>query len=426
MSYSLAYEANIVNRFFASNGITARVVRVRAGETVDLYILSLGIRQKTSEITRRTLDIEAILNRYRRANGISVPAAIRFDATHAVMEINAARPRVLEWRGLLPRTPFTPLVGEQITASGRRVVGIRLDMPDAPHVLISGTTGSGKTNLMNLMVATLAAATPPHLARFILIDLKGTAFGWAKDLPQVDTIVADPDAAGEIIARVASLMHKDKRPGLVLFIDEAARLAHTAEAARIQQSLAEIAAIGRERRVHLVVATQHPNAQALAYLVKTNIPVRVAGRVMDASASSVALGVKGASAHRLPGSGAFLMNYRGQLVRFQSWLFTRNDMARVVTGTQRRFIRGRSIIDIKNTGAQHGSQKPRLGSVDEIIRSYARPDGILAAGWLRAVTTAMNGGRPATGRVYERLRAQAFRRAIDMGLKPASRNRRRS
>ncbi len=418
MEYSLAYEAQLVNRFFWHNGIRARVVQVRAGESVNLFVLELAIDQKSAEIARRTADIESLLNRYRRRVDITVQAATRYDQTTATLEINAAEPKVLKWRKLLPQDPFVFLLGERITPAGRRIVSIDLRDPGTPHILLSGTTGSGKTNLLSMMVASIAATTPPQMARMLLIDLKGNAFTWAEGLPQVEAIITSPDEASVAIQRVVSIMHHPRiDTGVIVFIDEAARLMQAADAQVIQQGLAEIAAIGRERHVHLVVATQHPNAQALAYLVRANLPVRIAGRVMDAAASAVALGVKDANAHRLPGRGAFLMNANGELLRFQAWLLSEEHKRAIVRGAKRRFKPAPPLI-FRHVPGSIQTLTPGTNNIDDVIRSYARADGTLSQGWLKAVTTLMNGGKPPTGRVYKRLRANAILKAQSIGLKP--------
>ena len=223
---------------------------------------------------------------------------------------------------------------------------------DGPHALIGGTTGSGKSELLRTMVASLAATYSPEQVNFVLVDYKGgSAFDQCASLPHVVGLVTDLDdrlAERALRCLEAELRHREQvlrdrgatdlahyrsraktgtgqpwppLPRLVVIIDEFAALA--AELPGFMDSLVSVAQRGRSLGMHLVLATQRP-AGAVSANIRTNTALRIALRVLDATDSIDVLDSPEAAAigRRQPGR-AFARFGPGELVEFQCALVTR-------------------------------------------------------------------------------------------------------
>jgi len=192
------------------------------------------------------------------------------------------------------------------------------------HALVSGMTGSGKTVAEQLIAWTLATNNEPQQVNLLLVDGKGGAAWWGfQRLPHLShPVIGDP---GEAVAAlswcVAELDRRkangQRRPALFLVVDEVRELLDVG-GAPVAEAIQRIAALGRELGLHVVAATQHPLADALGgSIAKANLPLRLTGRVADASAAHLATGVKGSGAERLQGQGDFLVTVAGESHRVQ-------------------------------------------------------------------------------------------------------------
>ena len=219
---------------------------------------------------------------------------------------------------------------------------------DGPHALVGGTTGSGKSELLRSLVASLAATCSPEQVNFVLVDYKGgSAFDACASLPHVVGLVTDLDerlAERALRCLEAELRHREQMlrdrgaadlahyralasnggipplARLVVIIDEFAALA--AELPAFMDSLVNVAQRGRSLGIHLVLATQRP-AGAVSANIRTNTALRIALRVLDPADSMDVLDSPEAAAigrHR-PGR-AFARFGPGELVEFQCALVT--------------------------------------------------------------------------------------------------------
>ncbi|MCY3861977.1 MAG: FtsK/SpoIIIE domain-containing protein [bacterium] len=222
---------------------------------------------------------------------------------------------------------------------------------DGPHALIGGTTGSGKSELLRTMVASLAATYSPEQVNFVLVDYKGgSAFDQCASLPHAVGLVTDLDdrlAERALRCLEAELRHREQvlrdrgatdlahyrsraktetgqpwppLPRLVVIIDEFAALA--AELPGFMDSLVNVAQRGRSLGMHLVLATQRP-AGAVSANIRTNTALRIALRVLDAADSVDVLDSPEAAAIGRHQPGRALARFGpGELVEFQCALVT--------------------------------------------------------------------------------------------------------
>ena len=208
----------------------------------------------------------------------------------------------------------------------RQPLLLRLPSPDVAHVLIAGTTGSGKSALARTMLTSLALFNRQRHVQLILIDPKHRGFGPLAQLPHVLGDVARE--MSEIMARLAWLVEEMERrdsakvaePRLIVAIDELADLlAVGGKAAEVL--ITRLAQRGREAGIHLIACTQKPSAALIGGSMKANFPVRLVGMVASSDEARYATGISGSGAEKLEGKGDFLLVVKGETVRFQAaWL----------------------------------------------------------------------------------------------------------
>jgi S-DNA-T family DNA segregation ATPase FtsK/SpoIIIE len=229
---------------------------------------------------------------------------------------------------------------------------IRLPSPDVAHILVAGTTGSGKTVLMQSMILSLAMANPAPSPfqkgrsarglRLMLIDPKGYAFGLFDELPHLArSTIREAEEAAEALQSLVHLMERQDdvntnrarlsgQPHIVVVIDELADLLMVGGQS-IQWALTRLTQRGREAGIHVIAATQKPSAKILGPLIKANFPVRLVGRVTSASDACTATGWSGTGAERLTGRGDFLAVAEGRLIRFQAAHISQEEIQQVVS-----------------------------------------------------------------------------------------------
>lgn len=245
---------------------------------------------------------------------------------------------------LWARSPRSTVFPIGVNGAGPLVLDL---VRDGPHALVGGTTGSGKSELLLSLVASLAAVNRPDELAFLLVDYKGgAAFAECADLPHVVGVVTDLDAAlteramtsldaelkrrerllGEHGCRDLTAYHARKRPGdpalrrLVLVVDEYRALAE--ELPSFVAGLVRVASLGRSLGIHLVVATQRPAGVVTADM-RANLGLRIALRVRDVVDSLDVLEAPDAARiHECTPGRAFLRSAATELAQFQCALVT--------------------------------------------------------------------------------------------------------
>ncbi len=212
---------------------------------------------------------------------------------------------------------------------------IRLPSPEVAHVLVAGTTGSGKTALLQSMIATLALWNHRKQLQFVLIDPKGRAFEPLKSLPHLlnKEIVTQPDRAVAALQNLIGVMEQRDQshavePRVVVVIDELADLVQTG-GQTVLDHLGRLVQRGREAGIHVVAATQKPSSAIIGSVVKANFPVRLVGRVVSSDDARVAAGIGGTSAEKLTGSGDFIAVTGPGVIRFQAAFVSANELQNV-------------------------------------------------------------------------------------------------
>jgi S-DNA-T family DNA segregation ATPase FtsK/SpoIIIE len=216
---------------------------------------------------------------------------------------------------------------------------IRLPSPDVAHVLISGTTGSGKTALCQTMILSLAMTHRRSQLQFVLVDPKQRAFAPFAPLPHLMWPVighaADAIHALDELVRLMEARGPGRCaangvvPRIVVVLDELADLMQVGGRA-LGMPLTRLAQRGREAGIHVIACTQKPSSQVMGALVRANCPVRLIGKVVSPEDARVAAGIGGTGAEKLAGHGDFLAVASGQVLRFQAAFVGPAEMEQVV------------------------------------------------------------------------------------------------
>lgn len=222
---------------------------------------------------------------------------------------------------------------------------LTLNIQKMPHVLIGGTTGGGKSVLLNGIITSLLFKHTPETLKFIMIDPKQVELSIYNRLPHLLTpIVTDPYKAVNTLGGLCDLMNKRYNtmarkgaktaaeiglPFIVVVIDELSDLMITSKKT-VEASIIRIAQLGRAAGIHLIISTQQPTVNVITSLIKANISCRIALKTATVSNSMVVLDRKGAE--KLTGKGDALLKLPEEVtpIRFQAPIIESADITPVV------------------------------------------------------------------------------------------------
>ena len=337
-----------------SFNIDAHIVNVTRGPSITRYELELDKGVKLSKITGLADDIALSLG----ASGVRISAipdkisVVGIEVPNRLVSTVYAREVVGSDVFHRAKSRLSFAVGKDI--SGMSIVG---DIGKLPHLLIAGTTGSGKSVCMNSLIISLLYKASPDEVKLIMIDPKMVELGIYNGIPHLlIPVVTDPKkAAGSLQWAVTEMMRRyrmmadagvrnleeynklaavsdeyDAMPRIVVIIDELADLMLVA-AKDVEEAICRVAQMGRASGIHLIVATQRPSADVITGLMKANIPSRIAFAVASAMESRIILDTVGAE--KLVGKGDMLYAPlgEGKPKRVQGCFITDDEVQRVVT-----------------------------------------------------------------------------------------------
>ena len=271
-------------------------------------------------------------------------ARVGDELTVEMPRIDAEPVRMLAlMRSVANMPPLTACLG--VADDGRPLL-LRLPSPDVAHVLVAGTTGSGKTELMRTLILSLALTNRQSKLQIALIDPKRRGFAPLAGLPHVlDDVAATPEAIRALLLKLTAEMERRDHDGIssphivvavdelldVLAMDGPGGGQRSGAGKEIEGALTRIAQRGREAGLHLVAGAQKPSSAVLGPMLKANFPTRLVGRVGSAEDARVATGLAGSGAEKLLGRGDFLAVAAGQTVRFQAAWTPTQDWNQIVS-----------------------------------------------------------------------------------------------
>ncbi len=320
----LNYQADRIEMVLAAHKAPARVWGGRlTARTVQFHLAPAA--------TTKLSKLEALSNEIALALGVPAARVTRADGMLSV-EIERADAKFVSLADLMTRLQGDDALTRALAIPGTALLGtdaegvpllLRLSSPEVAHCLIAGTTGSGKTELARVMIASLALRQKPRELQFALFDPKYHGLASFADLPHLlFPIVADPAMIQERLEYLVAWMERREReqiarPRIVVVIDELADALQTGGEA-VEAPLTRLVQRGRSAGISVIACAQKPTARAVGSLMKANFPVRLVGRVASAEDARVAAGIAGSGAEKLAGRGDFLLIAGGQVLRFQA------------------------------------------------------------------------------------------------------------
>ncbi len=342
--------------------IDGDIIRTYSGPIVTTFEFRPAPNVKVSRILGLSDDLAMTLC----AESIRIQAPIKGKDVVGI-EIPNSQSQTIYLREILESELFQKSSSPLTLALGKDIVGnpFITDLKKLPHLLIAGTTGSGKSVGVNAMILSLLYKNPPDQLKLVMIDPKMVEFSIYADIPHLLTpIITDPKKAIGALQSVAKEMERryslmseykvktidsyneqapnngvEAFPYLIVVIDELADLMMTG-GKEAEFPIARIAQMGRASGLHLIVATQRPSVDVVTGLIKTNLPSRVSFRVGTKIDSKVILDTDGAQS--LLGRGDMLFTPPGTngLVRLHAPFATEDEIKKIVD-----FIKAQKAVE---------------------------------------------------------------------------------
>ena len=320
--------SNIIKRTLANFGVQVEMGEVNVGPTVTQYTLKPAMGIKLSRITTLQNDLALAL----AARSIRIEAPIP-GKSYAGIEIPNQSIAMVRLKNIIDSNDFKNRKSNLSIILGRDVAGkaILASLAKMPHLLIAGSTGSGKTVCINTLITGLLFQNSPENLKFIMVDPKRVELTSYNDIPHLLTpVITDPDKAinslkwsiSEMENRYELLSHlgcrniesyntavktkykqREALPYIIIIIDELADLMAT-HGREMEAAVVRLAQMARAIGIHLVLSTQRPSIEVITGLIKANITTRVAFQVASQIDSRTILDMSGAE--KLLGSGDML------------------------------------------------------------------------------------------------------------------------
>lgn len=356
----LETNANTIVEALRSFGVQTKCIGTCRGPSVTRYELQPAAGVKISKITGLADDIALNL----ASSGIRIEAPIPNKPAVGIEVPNKIRDTV-PFRQLIESNEIAEKKSKLAAVLGKDISGeiVIADIAEMPHLLIAGTTGSGKSVCVNSIIMSILFRSKPEEVRFIMIDPKAVEFMAYNGIPHLlIPVVTDPKkaagalnwAVGEMLKRYSmfseynvrnihgynSLADKDpdmkKMEQIVIFIDELADLI-MASKNEVEDSICRLAQMARAAGMHLVIATQRPTVDVVTGLIKANIPSRIALKVSSGTDSRVIMDEQGAE--KLLGKGDMLFKSVSmpKPTRVQGCWISDKEVERVVNFLKNKF-----------------------------------------------------------------------------------------
>ncbi|GGB51236.1 DNA translocase FtsK [Deinococcus soli (ex Cha et al. 2016)] len=400
LDVSARQRAGLIDETLRHFNLQARVVDYARGPTVTRYEIEPAPGEKISRIAGLSNDLARAL----AVGGVRIEAPVPGKSVIGLEVPNAEREPITfhqaaaapSFKGSRAKLPI--ILGKSI--DGEMMVG---DLAKMPHLLVAGSTGSGKSVCVNTLITSLLFKYLPTELRFLMIDPKMVELTPYDGIPHlVRAVVTNPvDAAGVLLGAVAHMERRYKMmsqvgaknleqfnakmrqvgepelPHLVIIIDELADLMITSPK-EVESAIMRLAQMARATGMHLVLATQRPSVDILTSLIKVNVPARIAFAVSSSHDSRTILDALGAE--RLTGMGDMLFYQPGLVkpIRLQGPYISEVESARIADELRRQVFED-AFVEAYGTDFEGGveasgpsSDKSNMDFSDPLLRQAAQ------------------------------------------------------
>ena len=407
----VAHNAMMLENVLSNFGITAKVVNATQGPTVTRYEIEPAPGVKVSRIVNLTDDIALNL----AAQHIRMEAPIPGKSAIGI-EVPNKTTEAVHLRDVLDCSDFKDARGGIPVGLGKDIAGkpVITDLAKMPHLLVAGTTGSGKSVCVNTLISSILFSRKPEEVKLLLIDPKMVELSIYNGIPHLMApVVTDMKKAAAVLrwavremeARYKAFAASGKRdiksyneahpkaamPLIVLIIDELADLMMTAPD-DIEESISRLAQMARAAGIHMVLATQRPSVNVITGSIKANVPSRISFAVGSQIDSRTILDMAGAE--KLLGKGDMLFAPIGanKPIRVQGAFISDNEVEKLV-----EFVKAQREPEYDNTVTQEAEKEAEKESADD---NDVYRDELLE----RAVNLVMESGQASVSMLQRRFR----------------------
>ncbi|HVT00882.1 MAG TPA: DNA translocase FtsK [Patescibacteria group bacterium] len=351
--------AKTIEETLQSFGIKSRVSEINVGPSVTQYALEIALGTKVSKITTLANDLALATEAPGGQLRIEAPIPGR---NLVGIEIPNRGLEIVSLKTMLESSQMQKAKGKLAVPLGLDVSGnpVVAEIAKMPHVLIAGTTGSGKSVMVNSIISSILFRASPSEVRFIMIDPKRVELTGYNDIPHLMSPVV-VEASQAVSALKWAMKEMDRRyvqfqdsgvknidaynelagfqalPYIIIVIDELADLMALA-AVEVEDSIARLAQMARATGIHLVLATQRPSVDVLTGLIKANVPCRISFNVSSMVDSKVIIDQPGAEKLLGRGDMLYVPPDQARPTRIQGTFVSDQDVKRVVN-----FIKSRGV-----------------------------------------------------------------------------------
>lgn len=429
-------EANSITLVETLNsfGVQTRVIGYSRGPSVTRYELQPAAGVKISKITGLVDDIALNL----ATAGVRIEAPIPNKAAVGI-EVPNKTVETVPFREMVDSAEFRFTQSKLGAALGRNLSGeiVIADIAKMPHILIAGTTGSGKSVCVNSIIMSILFRSTPDEVRLIMVDPKAVEFMIYNGIPHLlIPVVTDPKkaakalgwAVGEMMRRYKLFSDNNARdlegynkiakkredmevlPQIVIFIDELADLMMVSPG-EVEDTICRLAQMARAAGMHLVIATQRPSVNVVTGLIKANIPSRIALKVASQVDSRTIL--DSAGAEKLLGKGDMLYSPVGspKPIRVQGCWVSEKEVERVAD-----FIRNSFVLDYDQAVIDEIERQAELADAEENTTKSSLSDMETDDKLDEAIEAVIEAGQASTSYLQRKLKLGYGRaaRLIDM------------
>jgi len=373
--------AQLLKDTLASFGIAGEVSEVHPGPVITRYEFTPGVGVTISQIVSRQTDLALAM----RAPRVRMLAPIPGKAAVGV-EIPNREPALIGFKEVAGRRAFFESKGELVVALGKDVAGrpFYTALEKMPHLLVAGTTGSGKSVCMNTLIVSLLMQNAPDRLRLLMIDPKMLEFTGYNGIPHLlQPVVTEAKEAAKAlrwltremerryrilagvgVRNIASYHQRQAKAGpeeagrpmpyIVVLVDELADLM-LSNSSEVEVPIARLAQMARAVGIHLVLATQRPSVDVITGVIKANFPARIAFQVASRTDSRTILDMNGAESLLGRGDMLFIPPGKAEAHRIHGAFISDEETEQIVAYLQ-QFPESESLIQPEQDGGVLGDE----------------------------------------------------------------------